>query len=376
MVAKCYYNILGLSRGATADQIKKAYRKLALKWHPDKNPGNKGAEEKFKEISGAYEVLSDPEKKKIYDQYGEDGLNGGVPPPGAGGGFSGGNPFGGAGGPGQSFFFTSGGPGGGSNGFSNMFGGGNRRDPRDIFAQFFGGTDPGMFNSSDDDDDGDVHMGSMPGMRGMGGMPGMGGMGSMGGMGGMGGGRGRGRKRKDAPLNFEVPCTLEELYAGKTKKMKISRKRFQSNGTLAVESKILEIPVKPGWKDGTKVTYEREGDQNPDGTEAADVVFTIKAKPHPQFTREKNDLIYRKRISLKDALMGPCFDIKTLDGRSVKVDCTKDAVSPGYEKVFFGHGMPDSKMKGQFGNLRVKFDVVFPSRPLNMDQKNKLRNVL
>lgn len=123
-----YYNLLGVARGASADEIKKAYRKNALKYHPDKNPGDAAAEKKFKEISEAYEVLSDDKKKQIYDQYGADALRGGGPGgPGGMGGFGGGG-FGGGG-----FSSTEealrtfmnafgGGGGGGGSIFEQMFG--------------------------------------------------------------------------------------------------------------------------------------------------------------------------------------------------------------------------------------------------------------
>ena len=139
------YTVLGLERNASDKEIKKAYRKLAVKFHPDKNPGNTAAEERFKEIAAAYTVLSDPQKKKEYDMYYGGGNSGG----------SGGNPFG----------------GGGFQGFSSSGGGGGGGgDPRDIFKAFFGDEDPfaSMFGSS----------------MGGGGSP----FGGMGGMGGMGGG--------------------------------------------------------------------------------------------------------------------------------------------------------------------------------------------
>ncbi|PKI51347.1 hypothetical protein CRG98_028294, partial [Punica granatum] len=135
-----YYKILGVDRSAKDDDLKKAYRKLAMKWHPDKNPNNKKeAEAKFKQISEAYDVLSDPQKRAVYDQYGEDGLKGQMPPPDAGG-------------PGGTTFFSTGdGP------TSFRF---NPRSADDIFAEFFGFSSP------------------------------FGGMGSMGSGGGMGGMRG------------------------------------------------------------------------------------------------------------------------------------------------------------------------------------------
>lgn len=134
-MGKDYYKILGISKGASDDEIKKAYRKLALKYHPDKNKAA-GAEEQFKLVAEAYEVLSDKKKREIFDQYGEDGLKGNIG--GGGGGGGGGQP-----GPGQTFTYSFHG------------------DPRATFAQFFGTSDPfaSFFNmggsSMFDDDDHD-----------------------------------------------------------------------------------------------------------------------------------------------------------------------------------------------------------------------------
>lgn len=136
MTGRNYYDILELTKTASDDEIKKAYRKLALKWHPDKNPDHqKEAEKRFKEISEAYEVLSDPNKRKIYDRYGKEGLAAGGASGGGGGGYSRnayehnfnfGDPFGGFG------FGGFGGAGGaGAGGF-------HFRSPHDIFAEFFG----------------------------------------------------------------------------------------------------------------------------------------------------------------------------------------------------------------------------------------------
>lgn len=124
MSKKDYYSLLNVSRSATADEIKKAYRKLAMQYHPDKNPGDKKAEEKFKEFSEAYEVLSDPKKREMYDQFGHAGAQGGF------GGFGGaGGPFGGAGGYGAG----AGGPG--QDPFQDIFG--------DVFSEIFGARGAG-----------------------------------------------------------------------------------------------------------------------------------------------------------------------------------------------------------------------------------------
>jgi DnaJ-class molecular chaperone len=132
MANKDYYEILGLTKGASEAEIKKAYRKLALQYHPDRNKGDKAAEEKFKEVTKAYEVLSDPQKKQTYDQFGEAAFD-----PSAGGGpFGQGGPFGGFGGQGGPFSYTYTTNGGGQQDFGGF------SDPFDIFEQFFGGANP------------------------------------------------------------------------------------------------------------------------------------------------------------------------------------------------------------------------------------------
>ena len=130
MAAKDYYSILGITKSAGPDEIKKAYRKLALEYHPDRNKGNKASEEKFKEVTKAYEVLSDPQKKQTYDQFGEAAFEQGNPFSGGQGG-----PFSGFGQQGGPFSYTY-----SSNNGNFDFGGFS--DPFDIFEQFFGGASP------------------------------------------------------------------------------------------------------------------------------------------------------------------------------------------------------------------------------------------
>ena len=178
-----FYAILGVSRDADEGAIKKAYRKLALQYHPDKNKSS-DAKVKFQDISEAFQVLSDANKKAIYDQYGEEGLKGAPSPDQAGSGFPGS-----AGGPG--FTFTTSGGGGG---FMNA---------EDLFAQFFGGGGGGLFGSHGDDD-------GMGGFQSMGGFPGM--FQSQG-MGKRAGSRPQ-HKPKPAVVVQKIPCSLEELYAG------------------------------------------------------------------------------------------------------------------------------------------------------------------
>uniref|UniRef100_A0A7N0SWM6 J domain-containing protein n=1 Tax=Kalanchoe fedtschenkoi TaxID=63787 RepID=A0A7N0SWM6_KALFE len=343
-----YYKVLQVDKNASDDDLKKAYRKLAMKWHPDKNPNNKkDAEAKFKQISEAYEVLSDPQKRAVYDQYGEEGLKGQVPPPEAAG------PGGGA-----TYFQTGDGP--------TMF----RFNPRnadDIFAEFFGVSSPfgGMG-------------GGMNGMRG--------------GVGGGGGGQrfsssmfgddifssfGDARAasqepRKAPPIENKLPCSLEELYKGTTKKMKISRQIADPSGKTMPVEEILTIEVKPGWKKGTKITFSEKGNEQP-GVIPSDLVFVIDEKPHSVFTRDGNDLVVTKRISLADALAGYTVNLTTLDGRSLSIPIDR-VIHPGYEHVVPREGMPIPKDPSRRGDLRIKFDIKFPTR-LSPEQKSGIKRL-
>ncbi|KAA0166686.1 hypothetical protein FNF27_07056 [Cafeteria roenbergensis] len=337
-----FYKVLGVSRSAGDDEIKKAYRKLAIKWHPDKNQHRRAeSEAKFKEIAEAYDVLSDKEKRAIYDKYGEEGLSGGVPMGGGGGA-------------------AAAGPGG-MGGTRTTFHG----DPHKIFAQFFGTSNPfSVFE--------EMGGGGGGGMGGMGGMPAMFGSG-MGGMGGMGAPRPRG-PRKAEPVVTKLNCSLEELFNGATKRMKVTRQRLQADGsTLRPEEKLLEIHVKPGWKAGTRITFENEGDQAP-GVVPADIVFVIAEKHHPRFTREGNDLVVKARVTLLQALTTHTQSVRTLDDRTLSVACN-EVLSPGYEKRVRGEGMPISKAPGTRGDLVLRFEVVFPSH-IPEDKRDLLRRAL
>jgi len=342
-MGKDYYAILGVSKNATDEELKKAYRKLALKWHPDRNRDNAAeATEKFKEIGEAYDVLSDPQKRKIYDQVGEEGLKGGIPP-GASGAF----------------------PGGATFSFGPGFGG--FRDAEEIFKQFFGANFD--VNGASSDDDG--MFGGSPFMSFMGGMPGMSGKGGMGGMGGM---PGMGR-RKPAATVCDLDLTLEELYSGCTKKRKITRNLFDASGRQYEDTTVLTIDVKPGWKDGTKLTFEHQGNQAAPNVPPSDIVFVVKQKPHSFLRRDGNDLVCVVPVKLTDALCGLNLTVPHLDGSEVTVNMKGTVIYPGLEKRVVGKGMPISKYPGSYGDMVIQFQVLFPREPLDETQRAQIKSM-
>lgn len=351
-----YYKILGLTKSASEDELKKAYRKLALKYHPDKNK-EPGAEEKFKEVAEAYEILSDPKKKEIYDKYGEEGLKAG-----AGGGQGGSSGPGGAGGPGGYTYAWSG-------------------DPNETFKMFFGNSNPfsmffDMNGDEDDEEGGPGGFGGFPGSR-FGGFGGGGPSGFNIGSSGVHMGSGlqnNKKKQQDPPIYHDLLVSLEDIATGTTKKMKISRKVLNPDGrTTHLEDKVLTIDVKQGWKAGTKITFPREGDQSPN-TIPADIVFVIKDKPHPHFKRDGSDLIHAVKISLRDALCGTVIQVPTLDGRKKQIQI-QDVINPDTEKRIQNEGLPYPKQTTKKGDIVVKFDIKFPES-LTKAQKDKLAEIL
>eukprot|EP01132_Coremiostelium_polycephalum_P007790 gene7790-9589_t len=371
-----YYERLGVSPDCSQDDLKKAYRKMAIKYHPDKNQGEgkEKAEEKFKEVSEAYEVLSDPEKRKTYDSFGSDGLKEG------------------------GFHATS---------------------AEDLFSHIFGGANGFDF-----------------GEFGMGG--GGGGFSSFFGGGGMGGGRGARGPSKGENIEHEMYRTLEELYNGKLVKISINRDQVCSvcHGTGANKSgvtstcdkckgkkvvfltkqlgpgmvqqvqsacpdchgtgekireedkcknckgkkvvpskKIVQFQVEKGTKDGEVICLRGEGSEYP-GLPSGDVLITIRERPHGVFTRRGNDLLYKKKIKILDSIAGCSFIVNTLDGRKLWINHKKgDIIKTGDIRVAEGEGMPIQGREGKKGNLNIEFDVEYPSHLSDSDIK-KLEEVL
>lgn len=342
-----YYKLLGVNRDANDDSIKKAYRKLALKWHPDRNPNNKTeAEKQFKAISEAYEVLIDKNKRAVYDQFGEEGLKNGAPAPGSEG-FGGGE----ARFPGGSFFnySTTGSRTSRTSSSANF----HPSNADDIFRQFFGaGGDP--FSGAFDDDDDD--------MRGF--------------------SRGSpfthntraSSSSKPAPAVYPLRCTLEELYAGCTKKLKIKRKVLDPvTKQPSPSEKIIVVNVKAGWKSGTKLNYNGEGDEYA-FNKRQDVQLVIEEKAHPIFRREGDDLHVTMNLTLEESLCGFSKSVTTLDSRDLKVS-NKAVTVPNQQLKFPNGGMPNQKDSTSKGSLIVTFKVTFPPS-LTEEQKQLVHQAL
>ncbi|EZG45539.1 chaperone DnaJ [Gregarina niphandrodes] len=302
-MGKDYYAILGVPKTANTKDLKKAFRKGAMQWHPDKHtePAAKAkAEEKFKDIAEAYDVLSDPKKKEIYDQVGEEGLkNGGAPT----GGF----------GPGVNARFTT--------HYTGV-------DASDIFSRFFGN------NANFFDDEWGFATDR----------------------------RKNGRQQTPDSQNneIELSVSLEDVYKGATKRMKVNRARFTTQGIRRDEDTILNIDVKPGWKDGTKITFNGEGQQDSPHQKPGNLIFLLRIVPHPRFSRQDDHLIYTAKISLRDCFIGTTVEIDTLDGRKLRVDAPS-IITPKTRRVIAREGMPCQKTTGRRGDLIVEFEIVFPT---------------
>lgn len=369
-MGKDYYSLLGVPKDVGDDKLKSAYRKMAMKWHPDKNKGSKEAEQKFKEVAEAYDVLSDKNKRAVYDKYGEEGLKAGPPPSEPSGGGGGGG-FGGRGMPGGGFA-GSGGPGGGGYEFHG-------EDAYKIFEQFFGGGGMGGVGGMGGGG------GGMPGGFMFQGMQGGGGRGGAGGMmedimmnagGGAPGGK-RGRRQGGGPREEEAEfaVSLEDLFKGGKKSIQITRRvNAVSNkdaggrgGGVAMRDvkEVLEIDIKAGWKKGTRLTFAGKGSEAPGGGpgSANNLTIVIAEKPHGVYTREGDDLVSRCSITVQQALCGFKLTLQGVDGEPVVVSVTDGRVmSPGDSVKVRGRGMPNQKT-GKRGDVVVIFsEIKFPAK--------------
>ena len=323
MEFKDYYATLGVPKTATDKELKQAYRKLARKHHPDVNPGDKGAEAKFKEINEAYEVLGDPEKRKKYDELGanwrmyEQAQQQGQPFPGGFGGFGG---FGG-GGESGAWTINMGGPGGSrtmtEDEMRDMFG---TEDPfSDFFRTFFGGG------------------------------------------GGGGEARGRGgrapRTQKGRDIESEAELTLEEAYHGAMRRISI---------TLGGSARSVDVRIPAGVKDGSRVRAAGEGESGTNGGASGDLFLRVRIKPHPVFERKGDDLHTKVSLPVTTAVLGGEAQVPTITG-SVRLKIP-ETTQPGQIFRLKGHGMPVVGRTDQKGDLYATAEITLP-RALGKDQR-------
>ncbi|KAH8489092.1 hypothetical protein H0E87_024654 [Populus deltoides] len=323
IAGKSYYEVLQVPKGASDEQIKRAYRKLALKYHPDKNQGNEEANLRFAEINNAYEVLSDSEKRNIYDRYGEEGLK---------------------------QHMASGGRGGG--------GGMNFQD---IFSQFFGGGSMEEEEKIARGDDVIVELdATLEDLY-------------------MGGSLKVWREKnviKPAPGKRRCNCRNEvyhkQIGPGMFQQMTEQVCEQCQNVKYEREGYFLTVDIEKGMQDGQEVVFYEDGEPIIDG-EPGDLKFRIRTAPHDIFRREGNDLHTTVTITLVQALVGFEKNIEHLDEHLVDIS-SKGITKPKEVRRFKGEGMP-LHFSTKNGDLYVTFEVLFPSS-LTEDQKKKIKEVL
>lgn len=299
-----YYDTLGVPRDATPEAIKKAYRGLARKHHPDVNPGDKKAELKFKEVQQAYDVLSDAEKRALYDRYGRAGIEGMAAGPRAGA---------------QEWASRHGAPGAGFESFD--------------FSEFFG---PGAASAS-----------AGPGV----GADPAGGAGIFEDLiGRMRGGRAGRKAGPRAGHNLEATLSIPFLTAVRGGETTIQVERDGRR-----ESLVVKIP--PGIEPGAKLRLRGQGEPGEKGAAAGDLTIQVGVEPHPYFTRDGRHLTVEVPISADEAILGARIDVPTLNGpRSLPVP---EGTSSGQRLRLRGQGLPAAADKPE-GDLFVVLKVVVP----------------
>ncbi|XP_064105446.1 dnaJ homolog shv-like [Macrobrachium nipponense] len=317
-----FYKILGVPRDASVNQIKKAYRRLAKEYHPDKNKDDPNAEDKFKDLGAAYEVLVDDEKRQKYDRCGEECVA-------KEDGFGGMDPF-------ASFF--------GDFGFG--FGGGPQRErevPKggDITMQMFVTLE-------------ELYVGNFVEMM------------------------------RNKPVARSASGTRKCNCRQEMVTRQLGPGRFQMtqqqvcdecpNVRLVNEEKTLEFEIEPGMVDGQEHRFIGEGEPHIDG-DPGDLIIIIKTQPHERFERRGDDLYTNVTLSLQEALLGFELDIIHLDGHKVHVVREKPTW-PGARIRKKGEGMPNYNNNNLFGTLYITFDVEFPKGEFNNEDKESLKKIL
>jgi molecular chaperone DnaJ len=320
---KDYYAVLGIKKTATADDIRKAFRKLARKYHPDVNPGDKKAEEKFKELSEANDVLSEPKKRKIYDQLGfySDNIDPKAAEAYANSGASSGNPFGGAAGNPFGGYSAGGGQPHADFDFRDFdFGGaqqpgGRGSSFRDIFSGMFGGAaaqEPASFTGS------------------------------------------------DAEYSVQVPF-WESIRGGE---MKLNIQRPSAMGRMTPEP--VSFRIKPGTRDGQRIRLAGKGNPGTRGGPPGDLYIIVHIAEHPIFQRDADDINITLPILPWEAALGAKVEVPTIDGRAVLR--IPPGTQTGQKLRMREKGVPSATRPGVIGDQIVQIRIVVPEIP-NVEAK-------
>src|ERR1700690_801263 len=351
-----YYELLGVPRKASAKELRGAYRKLARKYHPDLNPGDKSSEEKFKQIQEAYEVLSDTKKREMYDQFGFNVPGqGGAPPPG--GGYGGGSPedihfdFGG-------FDFGGGGGGAGAGGGTSF---------RDLFSQFFRGQNAAQAATEEEpgtDLEYQIDITFAEAMRGTvkklsftrldicnvchgtGAAPGdekvcptCGGSGQV--------------TQTSGKMRFQITCSR----CGGTGKLRTVCRNCGGEGRVA-RMETLDVRIPPGAQTGSRVRVAGRGNAGLHGGAPGDLYIVMNVEPHPFFERRGDDLYTVVPITVTEASLGAKVEVPTIDGRSqVRIP---PATNSGKKLRLREKGAPSIRQPGKRGDQIVEVQIVVP----------------
>lgn len=331
-----FYEVLGVFKTASDAEIKKAYRKLAKKYHPDSNPNDTVAAERFKEINEAYDVLSDPEKKKLYDQFGAAAFEAGFDPKAAAGGYGGFGGFGGASG----FGGFHGGFGSGTGGFGHGAGGFHSYsgDPNSGYQEFH-------FEGNPEDMD-DILDGMFGGM-----------------FGGHGGKRRTSRYQScGQDITSDLTVTFDEAAFGCDKMITLTG----SDG----RKQTLQLHIPAGMEDGKSLRLQGKGGAGVNGAPAGDLLICIHVAEKPGFTRKGADVYTTANIPFTTAVLGGEAIINTLNGR---VSCRiKPGTQSGTKIRLKGKGAANMRDPKTFGDLYVTVQIEVPTN-LSAEALAKLR---
>ncbi len=298
MAGKDYYKILGVSKTSSADEIKKAYRKLAMKYHPDRNKGDKTAEAKFKDISEAYAVLSDKEKRKQYDMFGSEGFQNRYSQEDIFRDFDFGSIF-------REFGFEGGGRG------------------HNIFSQIFSGMGQKNFKG------GSSYFNSPFGAHG-----------------------GMSQPLKGKDIVYELSLTLEEAFE--------NNEKIISYKTSNNKQENVSVKIPAGISNGKKLRLQGKGNPGLNHGPNGDLFILIKLLEHPQFKRELDDLLLNKEIKYSEAVLGTEIEVPTIDTKRLRLKIPPGTQDNAKFRLK-GYGMPHMNGKGR-GDAYVIINISIPKK--------------